>query len=141
RHEEPAVVEHVLYVIKENRTSDQVVGDGKKGARDPALVMFGEQVTPNQHKLADEFTLFDNFYCSGILSADGHSWCDAAYVTDYIERAFGGWTRSYPDDGKDALAFPPTGFLWDNALAHKRSLRNYGEFVSEHHYLPQRTTS
>jgi YVTN family beta-propeller protein len=129
RHGEPSVIKHVIYVIKENRTYDQVFGDLKEGNGDPHLVMFGEDVTPNHHKLAREFTLFDNFYCSGVLSADGHSWCNEAYVTDYLERSFGGFTRSYPDAGQDALAYAPTGFLWDNALAHKKTLRNLGEFV------------
>jgi YVTN family beta-propeller protein len=129
RHGEPSVFEHVIYVIKENRTYDQVFGDLKEGDGDPGLVLFGERVTPNLHALARQFTLFDNFYCSGVLSADGHAWVNQAYVTDYLERSFGGFTRSYPFEGSDALAFAPTGFLWDNALAHKKTFRNYGEFV------------
>ncbi len=128
RHGEPSVFEHVFYIIKENRTYDQVFGDMKEGNGDPRLVMFGQKITPNHHALARQFTLFDNFYCSGVLSADGHSWVNAAYVTDYLERSFGGWTRSYPFAGGDHLAFAPSGFLWDNALAHKKTLRNYGEF-------------
>lgn len=83
--------------------------------------------------------LLDNFYCSGILSADGHSWTDAGYVTDYLEKAFGSFARSYPDDGRDPLAFPVTGFIWDNALAHKKTLRNYGEHISEEDYFPKGT--
>jgi YVTN family beta-propeller protein len=140
RHGEPSVFEHVLYVIKENRTYDQVLGDMKEGNGAPHLCIFGEHVTPNHHVLARQFTLFDNFYCNGVVSADGHSWADAAYVTDYIERAFGGWVRGYPDDGKDALAYPATGFLWDNALARGKTLRNYGEFVLEEDYTPKGTT-
>jgi len=140
RHGEPSVFEHVLYIIKENRTYDQVFGDIKEGDGNAHLCIFDEKVTPNHHKLARDFTLFDNFYCSGILSADGHSWADAAYVTDYLEKAFGGFVRSYPDDGKDSLAFPATGFLWDNALAHGKTLRNYGEFVAEEDYVPKGTT-
>jgi YVTN family beta-propeller protein len=140
RHGEPSVFEHVLYIIKENRTYDQVFGDLKEGDGDASLCIFGQDVTPNHHALARQFTLFDNFYCSGVLSADGHSWADAAYVTDYLERAFGGFTRSYPDDGKDALAFPATGFLWDNALGRGKTLRNYGEFVAEEPYTPKGTT-
>jgi len=127
RHGEPSVFEHVIYIIKENRTYDQVFGDMKEGNGDPNLVMFGEKVTPNHHALARQFTLFDNFYCSGVLSADGHSWVNTAYVTDYLERSFGGFTRSYPYEGSDPLAFAPTGSLWDNALLHKRTFRNYGE--------------
>ena len=129
RHGEPSVFEHVIYVIKENRTYDQVFGDMKEGNGDSNLCIFGEEVTPNHHKLAREFVLLDNFYCSGVLSADGHSWVNAAYATDYLEKQFGQFTRSYPYEGSDPLAFPTTGFLWDSALAHKKSFRNYGEFV------------
>ncbi len=129
RHGEPSVFKHVIYVIKENRTYDQVFGDMKEGNGDKNLVLFGEDVTPNQHALARQFTLFDNFYCSGVLSADGHQWCNEAYVTDYLERAFGKFARSYPYEGSDPLAFAPTGFLWDNALLLKKTFRNYGEFT------------
>jgi YVTN family beta-propeller protein len=129
RHGEPSVFKHVIYVIKENRTYDQVFGDMKEGKGDPGLCIFGEEVTPNHHKLAREFVLLDNFYCSGVLSADGHSWANAAYATDYLEKQFGQFTRSYPYEGSDPLAFPTSGFLWDNALAHKKTFRNYGEFV------------
>lgn len=129
RHGEPSVIEHVIYVIKENRTYDQVFGDIKEGNGDEKLCMFGDEITPNHHKLVREFTLFDNFYCSGVLSADGHSWVNEAYVTDYLEKAFGGFTRSYPYEGSDPLAFPTTGFLWDNTLAYKKTFRNFGEFV------------
>ncbi|MBX3415918.1 MAG: bifunctional YncE family protein/alkaline phosphatase family protein [Pirellulales bacterium] len=129
RHGEPSVFEHVIYVIKENRTYDQVLGDMPEGNGDASLCIFGEEVTPNQHKLAREFVLLDNFYCSGVLSADGHSWANAAYATDYLEKQFGQFTRSYPYEGSDPLAFPVSGFLWDNALAHRKSFRNYGEFV------------
>jgi YVTN family beta-propeller protein len=131
RHGEPSVFKHVVYVIKENRTYDQVFGDMKEGNGDPRLVMYGEDVTPNHHKLAREFTLFDNFYCSGVVSADGHQWVNEAYVTDYLERAFGGFARSYPFEGSDPLAFASSGFLWDNALARKKTFRNYGEFVAQ----------
>lgn len=129
RHGEPSVFEHVIYVIKENRTYDQVFGDVKEGNGDPSLCIFGEDVTPNHHKLAREFVLLDNFYCSGVLSADGHSWVNAAYATDYLEKQFGQFVRSYPYEGSDPLAFPTSGFLWDNALSRKKSFRNYGEFV------------
>jgi hypothetical protein len=129
RHGEPSLFEHVIYVIKENRTYDQLLGDMKEGNGDPKLVLFGEEVTPNHHALARQFTLFDNFYCSGVLSADGHCWVNEAYVTDYLERSFGGFTRSYPDDGSDPLAYQPGGFLWDQVLARKKTLRIFGEFV------------
>jgi Phosphoesterase family len=107
-----------------------VLGDVKKGEGDRELCIFGRAVTPNAHKLVDEFVLLDNFYCSGVCSADGHQWTDEAYVTDYLEKAFGGWPRSYPYPGGDAMAYAPSGFLWDNVLAHKETLRVYGEFVS-----------
>ncbi len=130
---EPSVFKHVVYVIKENRTYDQVLGDVAEGRGDPSLCIFGERVTPNQHKLVREFALLDNTYCSGILSADGHNWSTAAFATDYLEKSFGGWPRSYPDgmseDEVDALAYAPTGFLWDQALKHGKSFRDYGEFA------------
>ena len=93
------------------------------------LVMFPREVTPNQHALAEEFVLLDNFYCSGVLSADGHAWATEAYATDYLERHFGGFIRSYPYDGDDPLAYASSGFLWDNALAHGKTFRDYGEFI------------
>jgi YVTN family beta-propeller protein len=130
RHGEPSVIKHVLYIIKENRTYDQVFGDIAGAEGDPRLCIYGEQVTPNQHKLANDFVLLDNFYCSGVLSADGHQWTDEAYVTSYIEKAFGGFPRSYPFDGGDALAYAASGFIWDNVLSHQKTLRVYGEFVT-----------
>lgn len=130
---EPSVFKHVIYIIKENRTYDQVLGDLPEGNGDPSLCIFGERVTPNQHKLAREFVLLDNTYCSGILSADGHQWSDTAIGTDYLERSFAGFPRSYPDGMEDsdvdALAYSPAGFLWDNAIAHGKTLRDYGEFA------------
>jgi YVTN family beta-propeller protein len=129
RRGERSVFEHVIYIIKENRTYDQLLGDMPQGNGDPSLVQFGEQVTPNHHKLAREFLLLDNFYCSGVVSADGHQWTDEAYVTDYLEKSFGGFERSYPYWGGDALAYASSGFLWDNAIAHGLMFRDYGEFV------------
>ncbi|MCX6568632.1 MAG: bifunctional YncE family protein/alkaline phosphatase family protein [Candidatus Aminicenantes bacterium] len=132
---EPSVFKHVVYVIKENRTYDQVLGDVGKGNSDPDLCIFGEKVTPNQHKLVREFALLDNTYCSGILSADGHQWSTTAFGTDYLEKSFAGWPRSYPDgmgpDEIDALAYAPSGFIWDNALKHGVSLWNFGEFTMQ----------
>ncbi len=139
RHGEPSVFKHVIYIIKENRTYDQVFGDMKEGNGDAKLVLYGEDVTPNHHALARQFTLFDNFYCSGAMSADGHSWLNEGYVTDYLEKAFGGFGRGYPDDGSDPLAYPATGFLWDNALAHQKTFRNYGEFTDPH-FAPRGTS-
>ena len=120
---------HVVYIIKENRTYDQVFGDLPQGNGDSTLVHFGRRVTPNHHALAEEFVLMDNYYCSGVLSADGHQWTDEAYVTDYLEKFFGGFSRSYPYDGGDPMAYSPTGFIWDNVLDHGLTYRNYGEFV------------
>ena len=120
---------HVVYIIKENRTYDQVFGDLPQGNGDTSLVHFGRDVTPNHHALAEEFVLMDNYYCSGVLSADGHQWTDEAYVTDYLEKFFGDFPRSYPYDGGDPLAYSPTGFIWDNVMNHGLTFRNYGEFV------------
>jgi DNA-binding beta-propeller fold protein YncE len=131
---EPSRIKHVVYVIKENRTYDQVFGDIKEGNGDPSLCIFGEKVTPNQHKLVREFVLLDNTYCAGILSADGHQWSTTAFSTDYMEKSFAGFPRSYPDgmgeDDNDALAYSPAGFIWDNAVKHQESIRNYGEFMA-----------
>ena len=130
---EPSLFKHVIYIIKENRTYDQVLGDMREGNGDPSLCIFGERITPNQHKIAREFVLLDNTYCSGMISSDGHQWTDSALATDYMERSFAGFPRSYPDgmgDGEiDALAYSPAGFIWDNAISHGRSLRDYGEFA------------
>ena len=130
---EPSLIKHVIYVIKENRTYDQVFGALKNGAGRADLCIFGEEITPNQHKMAREFVLLDNTYCSGILSADGHQWSTTAFSTDYLEKSFAGFPRSYPDgmgiDEQDAIAYSPAGFLWDNAVAKGVSIRNYGEFM------------
>ena len=130
---EPSVFKHVVYIIKENRTYDQVLGDVTQGNGDPELCVFGDLITPNQHKLVREFTLLDNTYCSSILSADGHEWATTAFATDYMEKSFAGFPRSYPDGMEDAdvdaLAYSPAGFIWDDALAHGKTLRDYGEFA------------
>jgi DNA-binding beta-propeller fold protein YncE len=136
---EPSVFKHVVYIIKENRTYDQVFGDLKQGNGDASLCVFGERFTPNQHKMVRDFVLFDNTYCSGILSADGHQWADSAFGTDYLERSFAGFPRSYTDlmgdDEVDAMAYSPAGFIWDNALAHGKTLRDYGEgAITEAHW-------
>ncbi|MFO1050685.1 MAG: alkaline phosphatase family protein [Planctomycetota bacterium] len=129
---EPSPIRHVVYVIKENRTYDQVLGDIPRGNGDPSLCVFGERETPNQHAIAQQWVLLDNTYCAGILSADGHQWSTTAFATDYMEKSFAGFPRSYPDgmgeDEKDALAYAPSGFLWDHAVERGISLRNYGEF-------------
>jgi len=124
---EPSVFDHVVYIIKENRTFDQILGDMPKGNVDPTLCMFGRDVTPNHHALAEEFALLDNYYCNGVLSADGHAWAMEGYVTDYLEKSFGGFTRSYPFSGDDPLSYAATGFIWDHVLLQGLSFRNYGE--------------
>ena len=130
---EPSTIQHVVYIIKENRTYDQVLGDIPEGNGSAELCVFGEKFTPNQHKMVREFVLLDNTYCSGILSADGHQWADTAFATDYMEKSFAGFPRSYPDgmedDDIDALAYAPSGFIWDNAIAHGKTFRDYGEFT------------
>ena len=126
---EPSVFKHVIYILKENRTYDQVLGDMKEGNGDARLCIFGEKVTPNQHRIAREFVLLDDTCCSGVQSGDGHQWTDSAFATDYIEKAFSDWPRSYPYYGDDAMAYSPAGFIWDNALAHGQTLRDYGEFT------------
>lgn len=130
---EPSLFRHVVYIIKENRTYDQVLGDMKEGNGEPSLCIFGQDVTPNQHKICREFVLLDNTYCVGINSAEGHQWTDSAIASDYIERSYAGFPRSYPDGMEDrdvdALAYASTGFIWDNVLAHGKTLRDWGEFA------------
>ncbi len=128
---EPSPIKHVLYIIKENRTYDQILGDVKEGNGNAELCIFGARYTPNQHKLVGEFVLLDNTYCSGIQSADGHQWANSAFANEYVERQHAGWPRSYPniktEESMDALAYAASGFLWDNAKARGVSVRVYGE--------------
>ena len=126
---EKSVFKHVIYIIKENRTYDQVFGDLPQGNGDSSLCQFGRMVTPNHHALAERYVLLDNTYCNGILSADGHQWTNEGVVTDYIEKSFGGFVRSYPYDGDDAMAYASSGFIWDYVLKAGLTFRNYGEFV------------
>lgn len=126
---EKSVFKHVLYIIKENRTYDQVFGDLPQGNGDTTLCHFGREVTPNHHALAEKYVLLDNTYCNGVLSADGHMWAMEGFVTDYLEKSFGGFVRSYPYDGDDALAYASSGFIWDKVLDAGLTFRNYGEFV------------
>lgn len=127
---EPSPITHVIYVIKENRTYDQVLGDDPRGNGDVTLTQFAQEVTPNQHNLVKQFPLVDNFYDSGQLSADGHQWVVQGDSPDYLEKAFGGFTRSYPSQAGDALAYLPSGFVWENALRHHKTVRDYGEYAS-----------
>jgi YVTN family beta-propeller protein len=128
RSGEPSPIEHVVFIIKENRTYDQVLGDVAKGNGDPSLVMFGENVTPNQHRMAEQFVLLDNFYATGGNSADGHQWITQANETEYcLWPGYQG--RSYPFDGSDPMAYSAGGFLWNYAQARGRSVRVYGEYA------------
>ena len=124
---EPSIFKHVLYIIKENKTYDQVLGDIPAGNGMKSLCIYGNDVTPNEHKLAKDFLLLDNFYASGKSSAEGHSWSDAAIVTDYVEKNVRAWFRSYPHVLADALVYNKNGFIWNNALDHGKTVRIYGE--------------
>jgi DNA-binding beta-propeller fold protein YncE len=131
---DPSPIEHVVYIVKESRTYDQVLGDMEEGNGDPSLCVFGEEVTPNHHKLAREFVLLDNFYVNGDVSADGHHWSAAAIAPDYVQKL---WPNSYArrrrtDDyqGQEPTAAPPAGYLWTNAVQAGLTLRNYGHFVT-----------
>ncbi len=121
-------IKHVVYIIRENRTYDQVLGDVGTGNGDPNLVLFGQSVTPNAHALASHYVLLDNLYCNGEVSEDGHKWCDAAYATGFIERA---WPSSYSGrgepDGDERVADSPAGQIWDNCARHGLTYRSYGE--------------
>jgi hypothetical protein len=135
---DPSPIRHVVYIIKENRTYDQVFGDVKEGNGDPSLCLFGEKNTPNHHKLAREFVLLDNFYVEGEVSADGHQWSMGAYCTDFVEKVWpltyrGSPLRKlsqYPSEGNyDAIARPAGGYLWDRCAEAGVSYRSYGEWV------------
>ncbi|MBV8905395.1 MAG: hypothetical protein JOZ22_17335, partial [Acidobacteriia bacterium] len=132
-------IEHVLYIVKENRSYDQVFGDIKEGNGDPSLVLFGENVTPNHHKLAREFVLLDNFYVNADISADGHHWSTAAIANDYVEKLWPSNAarrrREYDFEGQEPTTAPPAGYLWTNAALAGLSLRNFGYFV-ENKQLP-----
>jgi YVTN family beta-propeller protein len=123
-------IQHVIYIIKENRTYDQLLGDDTRGNGDPALTIFGSKVTPNHHALADQFVLLDNFYADGEVSVDGHSWSNAAYATDFNEKlwppTYGGWSGGNP-----APAYiPAAGHLWDLARRKGLTYRSYGEYAA-----------
>jgi YVTN family beta-propeller protein len=124
---EPSVFKHVLYILKENKTYDQVFGDMPRGNGNSNLCIYPQSVTPNHHALALQYVLLDNFYCNGVNSADGHSWCTEGNTTDHLEKSFGGFVRSYTF-GDDPLTYSATGFIWNNILEHGLSFRNYGEF-------------
>lgn len=136
--------QHVIYVVKENRTYDQILGDVRQADGDTALNFFPRPVTPNHHALAERFGLFDRFFVNAEVSADGHNWSMAAYATDYVQRTvpseYSNRGRSYdfegenrgqiPSDiGDDDAAEPANGYLWDLAQRSHVTLRNYGEYV------------
>jgi YVTN family beta-propeller protein len=127
---EPSVFKHVVYIIKENKTYDQVLGDMTEGNGMKSLCVFGNDVTPNAHKIAKDYLLLDNFYASGKSSAEGHSWTDAGIVTDYVEKNVYAWFRSYPHVLADAMVYNKEGFIWNNALDHGKTVRIYGEACS-----------
>lgn len=124
---EPSLFKHVIYIIKENRTYDQVLGDMKQGNGKASLCIFGENITPNQHQLSKDFLLMDNYLTSGKCSAEGHQWTDAAMVNDYVEKNVRAWFRSYPHVQQDAMVYDKEGFIWNNALDHGKTVRIYGE--------------
>lgn len=129
-------IKHVFYIIKENRTYDQVLADLPGGDGDTSLLLFGRNITPNQHKLCEEFVLLDHFYVDAEVSADGHNWSTAAYANDYTEKTwpthYGGRGGDYVYEGQSTVAHPQKGFLWDHAAAAGVSFRSYGEFVDDY---------
>ena len=124
---EPSVFKHVVYIIKENKTYDQVFGDMKGGRGDSTLCVFGERITPNIHALARTFGWMDNYYASGKSSAEGHQWSNAAIVSDYVEKNVRAWFRSYPHRQTDAMVYNKQGYIWNNAVTHGKTVRIYGE--------------
>ena len=128
-------ITHCIYIIKENRTYDQVFGDLAEGNGDPSLCLFPERVTPNLHRLARQFVLLDNFYADAEVSADGHEWSMGAYATDFVQKTWrvnyghGNTKFPYPSEGLLKIAAPASGYLWDRAVAAGVSYRSYGEFV------------
>ncbi len=130
--EKSPVIKYVFYVIKENRTYDQIFGDMAGGNGDSSLCLFPEKITPNHHALAREFVLLDNFYVDAEVSADGHNWSMAAYATDYVEKnwptSYGGRGGQYDFEGSRPVAFPQKGFIWDYCQRAGLRYRSYGEF-------------
>ncbi len=150
---DPSPIKYVFYILKENRTYDQVLGDMPGGNGDTSLVLFGKNITPNQHKLAEEFVLLDNFYVDGEVSADGHNWSTAANANDYLEKtwptSYGGRGGSYDAEGNREISNPDRGFIWDYCQRAGVSFRTYGEFADdykanyktlENHFCPYYTS-
>jgi YVTN family beta-propeller protein len=129
-------IKHVFYIIKENRTYDQVLSDIPGGNADASLLLFGENITPNQHALAKQFVLLDNFYVDGEVSADGHNWSTGAYATDFLEKtwptSYGGRGGGYNGEGTRDIANNKNGFIWDYCKKYGVTYRTYGEFVDNH---------
>jgi hypothetical protein len=127
-------IKHVIYIVKENRTYDQVLGDMKEGNGDANLVLFGEKVTPNLHKIARDFVLLDNFYVNSDVSADGHNWATAAIAPDYTQRmwpnSYAGRRKTYDYEGQEPANQPPAGYIWSAAKQAGVSMRNYGYYVT-----------
>jgi YVTN family beta-propeller protein len=130
---EKSPIKHVFYIIKENRTYDQVLGDVPEGNGDTSLCIFGKKVTPNHHAIAKEFVLMDNFYVDAEVSADGHNWSTAAYATDFVEKtwptSYGGRGGTYDFEGTRKAAYPRDGFIWDYCKRAGVTYRTYGEFA------------
>jgi hypothetical protein len=133
---DPSPIKHCIYIIKENRTYDQVFGDMPEGNGDPSLCIFPERVTPNHHALARQFVLLDNFYVESEVSADGHEWSMAAYATDFVEKTWpllyrgGKGKLKYPAEGSFEITFPADGYIWDRCREAGVSYRSYGEFIA-----------
>jgi DNA-binding beta-propeller fold protein YncE len=130
---DPSPIQHVIYIVKENRTYDQVLGDLGLGNGDPSLTLFGATVTPNLHQLARDFVLLDNFYVSADVSADGHNWSSAAIAPPYVQRlwpnSYGGRRKHYDYEGNERAALPPAGRIWNNALLKGLTVRNLGWWI------------
>ncbi len=133
---EPSPIKHIVVIVKENRSYDQILGDLGEGNGDPAYAQFGAEETPNTHALALRFGDLDNFYDEGTLSADGHNWIVQAEANDYVEKEFGAFYRSYPSQGGDALAYQRDGFLWNAAEKAGLSVQNFGEYIYNPYSLP-----
>lgn len=142
---DPSPIKYVIYIIKENRTYDQILGDMKEGNGEPELCLFPEPITPNHHKLAREFVLLDNFYVDGEVSADGHEWSMGAYATDFVEKIWplsyrGGKVYGYPAEGNyDEAARSSGGYLWNKCIEAGVSYRSYGEWVDNGKMRPDGT--
>jgi hypothetical protein len=154
-------IKHVIYIIKENRTYDQIFGDLKQNGKpvgngDPSLAMYGESVTPNEHELALQFGVLDNFYDSAEVSGDGHVWSNAAIGTDYLEKTwqqeYRNSQRSYDYEGMVAEGYPlqqkiadvnepASGYVWGNADAHGKTHYNFGEYIASTFCNARRTAA